>query len=53
MASKRSIQSPHQVTLIGNPDAEEIYRELLAQHKARKLDEPVNILIKKRIPNID
>lgn len=43
MASKSAIQTPYQGTIIGNPDAEEIYRDLLNQHKARKLDDPVNM----------
>lgn len=45
MASKSSIQQPSQVSLVGNPEAEDIYRELLAQHKARKLEDPVIIVL--------
>lgn len=43
MASKNNIQASNQGTLSGNSNAEEIYRELLDQHKARKLEDPVII----------
>lgn len=43
MASKGSVQTPNHRPIIGNPNAEEIYRELLMQHKARKLEDPVRI----------
>lgn len=46
MASKSNIQTPNQRTLSGNPNADEIYRELLDQHKARKLEDPVIIIFK-------
>lgn len=45
MASKSSIQSPNHVSLIGNPDAEKFYYELLSQHKARKIDDPVIVVV--------
>lgn len=45
MASKSSIQSPNHVSLIGNPDADKIYYELLSQHKARKIEDPVILLL--------
>lgn len=41
MATKSSIQTPNHRPLIGNPDAEEIYQELLMQHKTRKFEDPV------------
>ncbi|XP_055295008.1 nuclear factor related to kappa-B-binding protein [Sitodiplosis mosellana] len=43
MASKSSIQSSNQQSLVGNPDAEEILRELLLQHKTRKQEDPEHI----------
>lgn len=43
MASKSSIQSPNQVSLTGNPEAEEYLRDLLHQHKSRKTEDPVII----------
>lgn len=45
MASKSSIQSPHHASLTGNPDAENIYRDLLSQHKMRKMEDPVKKII--------
>lgn len=41
MASKSSIQSTNQQSLVGNPDAEEILREMLMQHMTRKHEDPV------------
>lgn len=41
MAQKGNLQITSHVSLFDNPEAEEIYRELINQHKARKHEDPV------------
>lgn len=43
MAFKGDIQSTNR-SLIGNPEAEEILRELMSQHRTRKSEDPVGTL---------
>lgn len=42
MALKSSIQPSNRVSMIGNANAEKIYYELLSQHEARKIEDPVS-----------
>lgn len=42
MALKSSLQSSNRVSLVGNPNADKIYFELLSQHEARKIEDPVS-----------
>lgn len=41
MALKGSIQMAHQSLIVGSSDAEEIFSDLLMQHKARNAEDPV------------
>lgn len=46
MALKGNIQLATQSLVIGSSDAEEIFHELINQHKARKAEDPVRQTLK-------
>lgn len=51
MAFKGDIQSVNH-SIIGNPEAEEILRELMSQHRTRKSEDPVRKTIELTISTL-